>query len=276
MQFLLEILGAGALLPVVVCGGLLLASISARGRWQAAQPLAASLGFLAGYAALTWLWGPISLADPWHWLPASAVAAAAAEVAGRNSLKPVVAWLLRAVVCAGVGFCLVDEQVPSRALAIVGFGITMLVLWVVLDGRTRAPGPLVPALLLAAAVAGSVVLEASGNLKLAQLGEVFGAVLGITGLVAWRYRNAAVARAAVPCVVVVLPGLMLYGQLNNFHEISSASFLLVALSPLGFVVGLLKWFQNVRRRRLVEGAAVLLPACAGLAVALIQSGFGEE
>lgn len=276
MQSLLEIVGAGALLPAMVCGLLLLVSMAGDGRAQAARPLAASLGFLSGYAALTWMWGQTSFDDPWHWLPASALFAAGAEMVARNKLTPALAWCLRAGIAVGVGYLLVDEKVPGRSFAIAGFGIAMFVLWVVLDGRTRYSGPFVPALLLAVAIVGSAVLEASGNMKLAQLGEVFGAVLGATGLLAWRYPNHALARDAVPCIVVVLLGLMLQGQLNNYAEISIASLLLVALSPIGLAVGQLKPLQKLHRPRLVEGAAVLVPAIAGLALALIQSGLAEE
>lgn len=272
MQSLLEIIGAGALLPAAVSGVLLVLAVRRNGRWAALRPLAASVGFFAGYAALTWAWRPIDPTNPWHWLPGLALAAAAAEILRRKTQIAA-----RAGLGILAGFVLTDADVPARLLTIGCVAVGILAVWTVLDRRTAlSPGPLVPLLLLAVSAAGSAVLMLAGNAKLAQLGGVLAAVQGAAMLVAWRYPASSVPRDAVPCFGVVLFGLLLQGHLNNYTDVSLASFLLVAFSPLALFAGLLKPLRDSKRRPIIEAGGVLALLGLALVLALVQGGLPVE
>jgi hypothetical protein len=281
-QLVLEAVAHGLIVPAAVtAAGLALARWWGRPRGEparaGAEALAVAAGLFAGFAALAGSrqlgWEFLQPADAWHWLPLLAVTAAAAGVPDRLPSLPAAArWLLRLAVAGLTAWLLVRAESAVQAVHPAwhaALAAAVLALWGVLDRAVpRRPGFVLPTLLALTAVGAAAVLEAAGIMKFAQSAGVLAAVLGGAACVARRYRPGSPARAAVPALAVMLPGLLFAGWFNTFSNVPAASYLLVLATPLA--VGLTALFPPAglepRRQGALAAVAALVPL--GLAVTL--------
>jgi hypothetical protein len=239
LDFFIEAVRDGVLVPALVAAGFLAVALLLTGRLEAAARIAGLLalpaGFFAGYAALDA--GPWRPERTWHWLPYTALFASAA---GATDFLPgrwfMVGWPLRPAVAFLSATLLVPmwpDLLPVRTWWLLGLSAAITGLWFALDVLSRrSPGPLFPLQLLVTILTGSVVILQSGNLGFAQLGGVVAAVLGATTLVAIWKRQEPIARGVVPGFAVLIPALLTEAYLNNFGSVPSASFQLVLFAPL--------------------------------------------
>jgi hypothetical protein len=267
-DLLLQALVYGGLLPAAVAV-LALRPVLTRPRLgepgrRALGALAVAGAFAAGYAALG------EYHDPWYWLPWLALAAAAVTAAPlpapvRAGLFVGVAALATWLLAPPPG----EDGAPwpwsSRLVLPVG----VVALGLLAPLARRRPGPLVPVLWAAAAVAGAAVLERADIAKLAHLSGVLAAALAGVALVAWRAPGRPVAHGAAPVAAVLLPGLMAEGCFHTFSDVPAASFVLAAAAPLGLFVAELPGLRNIstRGRAAVQSLAVLVPLAAAVALA---------
>lgn len=289
-EFLLTALGYGVLAPAVVTAlGLLLAL-----RLGGGEPVAVGAGLVAGFAALAaggligwglldptkaWDWRAVlallASAEAWDWLAPLALLALAAALVGQLGNRPHFRWAARLAVAGLTAWLLVRAQSarePVGPLWGAALALAVLVLWGLLDlAARREPGVTLPALLALVAFATGAVAELANFSTPAHLAGVLAAVLAGSALVAWRRPREAVARAAVPALAVMLPGLLFVTVRNTFSDVPPSSYLLLlaaplcpgaaVLLPLGRVAG--RWEIAVR------AASALVPLGAALALAAL-------
>lgn len=270
-----------ALLVAVLTG---LACLLAR--WHDAiaytgSALAIACGLILGCAS-TWLSSGISLLGPitydwlpwvpealgWTWLLTIALVSVATDAVARlPRVPPGVGWALRGMVAGQAGWLLTPVGLRAEySWSPVALGVVVLAEWALLEqlGRLDRRG-LVPLVLAGAAnVASVVLLIYADQLRLGFVALVLMAVLagvGVAALVFGREANGAAA-----AVAVLLPGLMLLGQQDNFTAVPATCFALIALSPLALAPSLLPAWR--RHQKKGAGALQLLLVLMPLAWAL--------
>ena len=299
-EWIAEAIAYGVLLPSVVAGLVIVMTLRASRNPRPARAvgaLAFACGFLSGYAALCHVFFDKPLwkfEDPWQWLPVWATLAVAADLVDLPfAKKPIVGGALRLLVLVAVVFVAAEYLVPQTAARTPGGApiaearpnlvqatrLGLLVLWLGLAwAADRVPGGLFPLLLALPALAGGMVLEASGSGTYAQLaGLLAGVLLGCAPLAWWKPGRPFV-RGMVPGIVVVLSGLMLNGFLDTLVPVPLTSYLLVAAAPLALLVGAVPAVRRLptRLRSAILASAVLLPLGAAVGLALTAPEETEE
>jgi hypothetical protein len=273
LEFVVEVLGYGLLLPaaVAVAALLLALSFSKRPADRAERlggALALSGGFAAGFAAFEG--SVVSRTDPWFWLPLLALLAVVVGLSEGNPPVPrVVSWGLRALLAGLTGWLLVPaflEAARSQWLGVLA--ALVFILWSLLAPLShRQPGGLLPLLLSLIPAVGGVVLEASGNLRLALLSGVLAGTLGGCTLISWRCPQRPLLRGMIPGFAVLLPSLLFLGYF--YIEMLLPSFLLVAVAPLFLWVGaLLPRTMTAGWRMVLQTVAVLVPLAVAVVLAM--------
>ncbi len=274
LEFLVEVLIYGGLVPAAVTALLLALAVKARPNLEAGGGAALAGGVLAGHALLGVApWAPNT---SWHWLPYLPLIAAAASLG--EAVAPshrFLSWGLRIAVAALASWLLVPtlpELQETRPYWLAGSAVAVLVLWAVLQPLARKQsGPLIPSLLLLVAMAGAVVIEQGGFGKLAQFGGVLAAALGGCAVVCGWRRDRPWMSGVVPGVALLLTGLVVNGYFYNFGDVPPSSYVLILVAPLGLAVGALPFVRRWGKvaRSLLQTVAVVVPA--GLAVAFAMT-----
>lgn len=274
-RFLLENVGAGVLAPALVTA--LVPWLATRFTTRPAvggaiAALALPLGFLCGYGLFPW--APIHPDQPWHWLPAVAVAMGVAGAVGAPAGSR---WAVRlsglVAASALAAWCVVPEWADwkddrLRTIAVLAVALTVLTV-AIRPLAARVPGRSLPGLLAIVTVVGAVILGLSQNLKFAQLAGVIAASLGGWTLMAWR-RGTASSADALPAWVGLVGGLMFLGWAYSFSAVPAASYALVPCAPLGLWLadlGVPRSRQGAGRAA-VRGIGVALPLLVALGLAL--------
>lgn len=242
MPIPIEDIAAGVIAPLLVSSFILAVWCRFHKRKAPLRPAVAvslGVGFSAAFALLPW--APLLPQEHWQWLPYLSLVA---MIVGAASVADGIGWLerfaLNLVVAAVTAWFLVPEwksieSIRHWHLLVVGAGVVFLCAAIDPLARNR-PGPALPLTFFATNLAGSVVVLSSGSLKFAQLGgAVVFSLLGCM-LVAFIWRRKVSFRGAVPVYVVLLGGLMYIGRIHSYSEVPLASYVLVAVAPLGLWV----------------------------------------
>lgn len=219
------------LLPGAVCAGAALLGALLGRRWPRARHAVLALGLATGFTVALYAYGvrprlPLAVSDDaWQWVawlaPASALAGIA--LAGLR-LPAVVAFLVRALLCAGAAWLLLRALVPHAlaqgdALLRAGIGgAAAAILWTISERGARAERRIaLPAVWLVAltGVAG-VLLEYGRSAVMAQAAGALATCVGATATFAWRSKGPLLPPTAAPVLAVVLVGLLVaaHGYLN--------------------------------------------------------------
>src|SRR5439155_10612925 len=228
---------AGILIPVAVAA--LLAAIAAWRRWSWGMPLAAGVGFLAGYAA--WMrsiprLGPTDGSDWLFWL--------AIPLAGCGIVCAVIdrrrwAWIFGA--CAGAAAVVLLRPLADTlgsstiwlvALATVAAGAALV--WIIGFTQPRTGSLWTLAALCVAMGGAGVVIFASGSRTIGIHGISAAAALGPITVLSFRTRASAavgVAAFAVP----LLAGFLVAGHF--YAEVTWTNLIVLLASPALLLVG---------------------------------------
>jgi hypothetical protein len=257
---------------VMLWGGLLPAAVAAIVLWfaprgsdvknRAATTLALAAGYLAGVVAQDR--ASLVTLTPVGLLPWFAVLAGAVSVVEAAPKWPVlVGVVLRLAVAALAGWLLTPDQpdlAPVRLWYRLAIGGVVFADWTALDfAASRRLGRWVPALVAFTALAGVAVLEKADIGRFTQFAvSLTAASAGAT--VALRDRP---AHGLAGVAAILVTGLMAAGRFESFSKVPAASYLLVALAPLGLAAGAL-----APERWRGWTATALMAIVAGTAVAL--------
>ncbi|MCI0458629.1 MAG: hypothetical protein L0Z62_16830 [Gemmataceae bacterium] len=268
----LEALGYGLLLPAAVTAATLMlapwlgirhAAVAER----SAGALALGASFAIGFVVLEG--SQVARTNPWFWLPFLALIAGGLGLVDLLPSFPSRGrWGVRALVAVVAAWLLVPSFLePFRPQRPVGVAASIFILWALLEPLAeRQPGGWFPLLLSLVALAGSVVLQESGNSRFAQLLSLLAGALGGCALVSWWYPHRSLLRGMIPGFAVLLPGLLFLGYFSA--DMPLVNFLLVMAAPLALWLSVLGPVDKMkpRWRILIQAVAVLVPV--GLAVAL--------
>lgn len=250
-----------AVLPAAATAATLLIVIERCGGKESVSA-AAALAAAAGIGLGFWLCDTVELvsgASTWNQLPWAALAALGIGVSVRLPGVPAaVAWLTRAA-CAGlIAWLVIPQETRAEAWWFVpGFALVVFAEWALLEHLAARPpdGSVAAALSLSALTAAAVLVHA-GSTRLMEANIVPAAALAGLAVAAWRRRLD--VGAAAPGAVVLVVGILLFGQQSTFSEVSWWAFLLAATAPLTLAVTL--FFRNLQGPRLLLlRLAVLLP-----------------
>ncbi len=276
MSFAVQIVGYGLLVPAAVSATLLglsrgLLHAPAARRYEAA--VAVVSGFVV--ACLLWPWLPAWPTNHWHWLPQLALLAAVwgpvAQAAGVARWERLLLYAVLAALAASLLVPTWDQLGEHR------FGYRILVATAVLVGSSllepslRRQGSVFSlTMLLLVFAGGALLLAQSGSLKFAQLAGAAAAALAGCGLVAAVRPGRLDLAPLAAAVSVLLSGLLFAAYVNSFSEVPWWCYVLLGAAPLGAGVGEIGPLagRSVWFRRLLAGAAVLLPLLVALAAAL--------
>jgi hypothetical protein len=278
LDFILQALGCGVLVPAaVVAVGLLLALQVRNG-----ARVAVAAGLFAGFAALAaahlleWAFLKATSTDSWDRLPGLALLAVLLTPDGDAPFLTGARRLARLGVPVLTGWLLVRTESAVEPVSLwwaAGIAAAVLAIWAALDpAALRWPGFGLPALLSIIAFGAALVCELSSNLRLAHLTGVLAAVLAGCAAVGSLRPAGPVVRAAVPAVAVLLPGLLFLSWRNNFGGVPPSSYLLLLAAPvlLGAASLLPSPYPLPRSRVLLRVSAALVPLGAGLVLAALS------
>lgn len=230
-----------AVLPAAATAALLFAVIEYVGGKESVSA-AAALAFAAGVGLGFWLCDTVELvsgASKWNQLPWAALAALGVGVSLRLPGVPkFVAWPTQAA-CAGViAWLVIPPETRAEAWWFVpGFAIVVFAEGALLEHLAARPpdGSIAATLALSALTAAGVLVHA-GSGRLMEANIVLAAALGGLTVVAWWRRLD--MGAAVPGAVVLLVGILLFGQQSTYSDVSWIAFLLAAMAPLTLAITL--------------------------------------
>ena len=284
MQFEIESLAFGVLIPALAGGGLALIAALARHRGRFVPAACGSVAVACGFALAWWLfdWTPLVPEEFWQWqLTATLAAAAVGMLMGCRRAPAALRILACAAVALGGAWRIVPDGEEGwafiaefRAALIGSLAMAVFFVWIAVDRASRRPQRLTLWWLAACGMTGGVVLFQSGNTKLAQLSGALGAaVIGAAAVCTWR-PNADFVRGAAGPLAATLAGLSVSGYVNTYNDIPRACFLIVMVSPLAAISG--EWLAPRARgwiRSLISGAAVvgLLSLALALAFSIEQT-----
>ncbi len=269
----------GALVPATLAFVLLAVAWRRRASASGAGgPWAAALAVGLAYVVGSWGMGSATAGDPN--LRLLVIALAGAGIGLVESLLRVprwASWSLRIAASSAAAWLVVGPLVAPQqwGLAQVGLrvgviaGATVMV-WTAIDLQAAAEeGPSLALALALLAAGGSAVVLMSGLASTAQVAGALVAALGVGFLLSWRYPARARLRSAAPVVALLLVGHGAVGLL--YAEMPPLSFGLLALTPLGLLLGRL---GRLRRARAVAALALRLlvvsaPVGAAVATAAI-------
>ncbi len=237
-----------------------------------APSLALLVGFMLGYQLLgigSWL--PTS---HWHWLPYALVFAAVlgpvANAAGVGLGEKLMVYALAALVIAWQLAPTWANVDPAKSTQILICAAAVSVAAFAFDPLAqKSVGPFLPFMLAIISVCAAVVVVVSGSLRLGQLtGIGAGAMTGIAIAAALGRQTGSLTAISLP-LFVFLTGTMWIGHVNSFSEVPTASYPLVAVSPLAYWIcqaGPLSRMTGWRRTA-VHAALSIAPAIIALALA---------
>jgi hypothetical protein len=209
---------------------------------EAASRCAASLALGIGFSAAYWLvwwkeehgyWLPRM---PYDWL---AVVIAVAAVIGPVVHARGVSWVERLLTYAVFGLVAAWFLLPTRAsvqplrpVYAVSLGPALALIAMLFDGVCeRWRGPLLPGMLVFAAMCTSAILLLSGSTGFSlTAGAGAGALTGIA-VAMCRTREATFRGASLACCTL-LGGAMLVGQFNTISQVPLASYVIPPVAPL--------------------------------------------
>jgi hypothetical protein len=250
---------AGILVPVVVAA--IVAAIAAWRRWAWAMPLAAAVGFLAGYAAVMQSiprLGPTDGSDWLFWLaiPLAGLGVVCAMIERRWG------WIFGA--CAGaVAVVLLRPlaEVTPATISLVGLAMSVAgaaLVWIIGFTEHRA-GSLWTLAALCVAMGGvGVVIFASGSKSIGLHGISAAAALGPVAVLSFRARAPA-ALAVAAFAMPLLAGFLVAGHF--YAEVSWTNLIVLLASPALLLVG--AWLPT--ERQWVRGLAGLIAVTIAVA-----------
>ncbi|MHC4217097.1 MAG: hypothetical protein ACYSU7_01445 [Planctomycetota bacterium] len=276
----------GLLVPALVCGGFLLAAgrsgRDGNPRWGGWGGIGLTLGYLIAHVAVAgWPpWRPVDVTD---WLPHVAVAAL---VVALVSLRWPRAVRLHRCLClaAAAGAVVVvtlpmirHTWTPARSVAgLIALSLTVFAMWTSLSAVSRrVSGAGLAVTLLVVTTAGSVALVLSRTAKLSQLCAALAAMAGAGLVIAWCKRGSSLGAGAAGVAALLMGYLWIEGWL--YAELPAASAVLLAAAPSAAWIWRLTALRRLAPWQVVcvQAGAVLLPAAAGVAIAVI-AGANDE
>lgn len=290
MDFYLDALWRGVLVPAAAMGGIAFLGRLAAGSSRAAAALAGAfgvgLGFLAAYLALGW--APLRPEEGWHWLAYLPFLGVPIVLLSLPSLARAVHIFLLAAAAMGAAWLLTpqwEDFLPERSLwLVIVWGTIFLAAsgWWSGEYESLPKGAEVggDAFLLGwgvpvfAAAAG--VLMLSGNAKLAQLMGAGAALAGAGALGACCCVPRGAALGMIPGLAILLGGLLWQGKFHSFSEVPAVCY---GLPPIGLaLLGPAARLRCCGRWGAHLAAALLVLTSAGAAVfwAWKVSGGGDE
>ncbi len=281
-------------LPAAAGAALVMAAFLSLGRWAAALCTAVAVAVGFGWAnytfdTLSWSgtgrvipWYAEDGAPAWHRLPRAAAFLLVAGLVSRwlGLLSPrllperywwganLFTWAVRVASVAVVAPGLVpDAAVADHIWLRPVLVLTMLALWVALDGVARnEAGTEVAAYLAAAFVVAGAVLLYAHSARFMDVAVMCGCAAAGVAVAAFPTR--ADTSGAVPLGVVGLPALMLHGRVSLDSQVPVTSFVLVALAPLALLPFLLPAAARQPRWVVIPLRALLVLAPLVAAVVL--------
>lgn len=259
------------ILPATVCAAVL---VLVWRPWR--QPPAtitraagSSLAFVAALtvsAGMLLGWPRIPPAESWQWLVYLGLLGALPGLAGSASGGLGVCTAL-ASAAAGAWWIVPKWQEP-RGWWVAALAGTVMITFSLEPLARRRQGFGLPLTLFALSIASSAVLLLSGNLKLALLAGIIAACCGAAAVIGIWDRSFSLAGGPAGIVAIMLPCLLMSGQLLHYSEIPNYAFYLPVLSLLALWVGEIGWIR--RLGGLKSGAITLLVALIPLLVCGVE------
>ncbi len=272
MNFAIEIVGLGAIVPAVVsfamfflCGRLF---PSAAKRYAAAVAVAAA--YVVGYVLLP-SWAELIPQRHWHWLPCLAVVA---MILGPLSLADGVAkterWLLNLVLAAIAAWFLVptwESLQPPRLTYIPLLGGYLFLLMTFLEPiANRVNGRLFCALLCAVALVVSGLVTVSVSFRYGRLaGVVAASLVGCFAAFCFFHKDRVAIRGLVPVFAILVGGCAFIGFVEPERPLSGL--LLAPAAPLALWICMWGPLSRLTGAKaiLIQSVIVIIP----LAIAMI-------
>ncbi len=251
------------------------------GRAVAFLPFALAIGYAAGHA---WLRGwvrpalvPIPPIDAYDWIPWLALAAMI--LGGLDSVRPCPGWarwenrlLLTALTLWLLLRPLLEGTWSTQEAAqwMSGLGLLALAVWGVLDFQAKRLGRKAVLPLIVWTSATALCMQFCHITTLAQLGFVLVAGLAGFWIVSLWWPGLTLARGAVPVLLVVVNGLILFGRFYAYPELPVPTAIGLAIAPLSLAVDSVPPLRNARPlwTALLRLLALLVPVGVAVGFAL--------
>lgn len=210
----------------------------------------------------------------WHWLPyALVLVCVLGPVANATGVRIGERLLVYALLALVVAWHLAPtwaNVAPAKSTQILVWAAAATVAALAFESLAKkSAGPFLPTVLAIICICASAVVVLSESLRLGQLtGIGAGAMTGIAIAAALGRQTGSLTAISLP-LFVFLAGTMWIGHVNSFSKVPSASYLLVALSPLAYWIcqaGPLSRMTGWRRTA-VHAALSIAPAIIALALA---------
>ncbi len=258
----------GVVVPMLVCGAVLIVAWRLRDRGRLIRATALGLGYLSCQMIVDG-WPAFPPHETWQGLFALVVGAMMIGGIDAVGRRPLILRVIGAAVLAGaIGWLLVlpnQEHLWIHRTTVAASLLLWLLLMQPIVSRSR--GALVSLPLCVAFVGVSLVLVLSGNAKLAQLAGGAAACLGGATLIAWWRVEAGLGGESIAVAGVLTIGLAYSGHSLSFSSVPPWAYLVAVAAPLAVWVGALRQSRKSGGWKTVALTTLITLLISGIAVA---------
>ena len=257
----------GAVVPMLLCGAVLIVAWRLRDRGCLIRAAALGLGYLSCQLIVDG-WPAFPPHETWQGLFALVVGAMVIGSVDAVGSRPLILRVIGAVVLAGaIGWLLVlpnQEHLWIHRTTVAASLLLWLFSMQPITSRSRGASVSLP--LCVALVGVSLVLVLSGNAKLAQLAGGAAACLGAATLIAWWRAEAGFGGESIAVAGVLTIGLAYSGYSLSFSSVPLWAYLVAVAAPLAVWVSALPQSRKLGGWKVVTFTTLITLVISGIAV----------